>query len=120
MDKEVKIIKLITGETVVTYIQGSEHPKYTTISHPLVFNTMYKPSGDMSIIATKWMESETYTHKIQNHHIVTSAAASETIKEMYINSVEDMIEHDDEDDEDFDFEDSEEQTEINEENKVLH
>ncbi len=120
MDKEVKIIKLITGETVVTYIQASEHPKFTVISHPLIFNTIYKPSGDMSIIATKWMESETYTHKIQNHHIVTSAAASETIKEMYINSVEDMIEHDDAEDQDFNFQEGEDQTEDDEENKVLH
>jgi hypothetical protein len=104
---EVKIIKLTSGETVISYIGDTTHAKYTTIIHPLVFSTMYKPSGDISMVITKWLESATYTHTIQNHHIITSATPSEIVKQMYISSVQDIINSNDGEPQDYDFEDDE-------------
>ncbi len=105
MFTEVKIIKLTSGETVISYIADKTHEKHTTIIHPLVFNTMYKPSGDISMVVTKWIESATYTHTIQNHHIIISATPSDMVKEMYISSVQDIINSKDQDFEDYEYDD---------------
>jgi hypothetical protein len=94
MNSEVRIIKLVTGETVICYVGEPTDLEYTTMVHPLIFNTMYKQTGEVSIVATKWLESESHMHTIQNHNIIISTKASEMITELYISSVEEMIESD--------------------------
>ena len=94
MDQDIKVLKLITGETVIADIKYDNQKKHVTLNYPLLFNLEYKQSGAVSMVATKWMESPLTSHKIKTYHVVVTTTPTKTMHQLYIESVQEMIEFD--------------------------
>jgi|SaaInl5LU_22_DNA_1037371.scaffolds.fasta_scaffold36877_2 hypothetical protein len=90
MEEGIKILKLITGETVMADIKLDKLKKHATLRQPLVFTTQYNSSGTVSMVATKWIESNHLSHRIKTYHIVAAVVPTEMMEQLYIESVEEM------------------------------
>lgn len=96
MEPEIKIIKLVTGETLIANIEYDKMKKNATLKDPLVFSIVPKTSGKLSMTASRWIESSSTQHKIKTYHIVIAAEPTELMEQMYIDSVQEMNEYDSE------------------------
>jgi len=94
MEPGIKVLKLITGETVMADVAYDKLKKHATLKHPLIFNIQYKQSGTVSMVATKWIESKKTSHKIKTYHIIAAVEPTDMMEELYLDSVEEMIEYD--------------------------
>ena len=90
MEEGIKILKLITGETVMADIKLDKLKKHATLRQPLVFTTQYNSTGTVSMVATKWIESSHTSHRIKTYHIVAAVVPTEMMEQLYIESVEEM------------------------------
>ena len=98
MESGIRLLKLITGETVMADVELDKLKKYATLKQPLIFSILNKTDGSVSMVATKWVT----THKIKTYHIVANVAPSESMHQLYAESVEDLesgtFDYDDDDD----------------------
>lgn len=94
MEPGIKILKLITGETIMADIEYDKLKKNATLNYPLIFHVQYKPTGSVSMVATRWVESNVVSHKIKTHHIVVAADPTEIMEELYMDSIEDLENYD--------------------------
>lgn len=90
MESGIRLLKLITGETVMADVELDKLKKYATLKQPLIFSILNKTDGSVSMVATKWVESMFTTHKIKTYHIVANVAPSESMHQLYVESVEDL------------------------------
>lgn len=90
MESGIRLLKLITGETVMADVELDKLKKYATLKQPLIFSILNKTDGSVSMVATKWVESLFTTHKIKTYHIVANVAPSESMHQLYAESVEDL------------------------------
>jgi len=94
MEPGINILKLITGETVIADVEYDKLKKHATLNHPLIFNIQYKQTGGASMVATKWIESKKTSHKIKTYHIIAADKPTQMMEDLYVESVQDMIEYD--------------------------
>ena len=58
MDWEIRLIKLITGETLVSNIRFDKLKKHAVLKEPLAFNFINKSGGSASVLTTRWLETD--------------------------------------------------------------
>jgi hypothetical protein len=90
MEWEVKLIKLISGETVISHIKYDKLKKHAVLKDPLAFTLINKPSGVTSLVATKWMETRQKVFTIKTYHVILTVDPSEMMHKLYLESVEEM------------------------------
>lgn len=90
MESGIRLLKLITGETVMADVELDKFKKNATLKQPLIFSILNKTDGSVSMVATKWVESMFTTHKIKTYHIVANVSPSESMHQLYTESVEDL------------------------------
>tara|TARA_R110002153_G_scaffold52142_3_gene146275 strand:- start:632 stop:1027 length:396 start_codon:yes stop_codon:yes gene_type:complete len=90
MESGIRLLKLITGETVMADIELDKQKKNATLKQPLIFSILNKADGTVSMVATKWVESLFTTHKIKTYHIVANVEPSASMYQLYQESIEDL------------------------------
>lgn len=90
MESGIRLLKLITGETVIADVELDKLKKNATLKQPLIFSILNRSDGSTSLMATKWVESMFTTHKIKTYHIVANVQPSESMHQLYTESIEDL------------------------------
>lgn len=90
MQSGIRLLKLITGETVMADVDFDEQKKHAILKKPLIFTVLNKTDGSVSMMATKWVESVFDTHRIKIYHIVANVAPSESMEDLYSESLADL------------------------------
>ena len=90
MESGIRLLKLITGETVIADVELDKLKKNATLKQPLIFSILNRSDGSTSLMATKWVESMFSTHKIKTYHIVANVQPSESMHQLYTESIEDL------------------------------
>lgn len=90
MESGIRLLKLITGETVMADIVFDDSKKIAVLKEPLIFSVLNKTDGSVSMVATKWLESLFNTHKIKTYHIVANVAPTESMEELYAESIAEL------------------------------
>jgi len=90
MESGIRLLKLITGETIIADVELDKLKKNATLKQPLIFSILNKSDGSVSMMATKWVESMFTTHKIKTYHIVANVQPSESMYQLYTESLEDL------------------------------
>ena len=90
MESGIRLLKLITGETIIADVELDKLKKNATLKQPLIFSIFNKSDGSVSMMATKWVESMFTTHKIKTYHIVANVQPSESMYQLYTESLEDL------------------------------
>lgn len=112
MESGIRLLKLITGETIIADVELDKLKKNATLKQPLIFSILNKSDGSVSMMATKWVESMFTTHKIKTYHIVANVQPSESMYQLYTESLEDL------ENESYDYS-SEEQTKQDEFDEIV-
>ena len=90
MESGIRLLKLITGETIIADVELDKLKKNATLKQPLIFSILNRSDGSVSMMATKWVESMFTTHKIKTYHIVANVMPSESMHQLYNESIEDL------------------------------
>ena len=64
MESGIRLLKLITGETIIADVELDKLKKNATLKQPLIFSILNRSDGSVSMMATKWVESMFTTHKM--------------------------------------------------------
>tara|TARA_E500000318_G_scaffold95898_1_gene95912 strand:- start:205 stop:585 length:381 start_codon:yes stop_codon:yes gene_type:complete len=90
MESGIRLLKLITGETIIADVELDKLKKNATLKQPLIFSILNRSDGSVSMMATKWVESMFTTHRIKTYHIVANVMPSESMHQLYNESIEDL------------------------------
>ena len=90
MESGIRLLKLITGETVMADVELDKFKKNAILKQPLIFSILNRSDGSVSMMATKWVESMFTTHRIKTYHIVANVMPSESMHQLYNESIEDL------------------------------
>ena len=71
-------------------VDFDEQKKHAILKKPLIFTVLNKTDGSVSMMATKWVESVFDTHRIKTYHIVANVAPSESMEDLYSESLADL------------------------------
>tara|TARA_R110000764_G_scaffold22992_2_gene56692 strand:+ start:8582 stop:8971 length:390 start_codon:yes stop_codon:yes gene_type:complete len=92
MDWEIRLIKLITGETLVSNIRFDKLKKHAVLKEPLAFNFINKSTGSASVLTTRWLETDKSVFTIKTYHIITVMEPTQFMHDLYLESIEEMNE----------------------------
>ena len=90
MQSGLRLLKLITGETVMADVDFDEQKKHAILKKPLTFSVLNKSDGSVSMMATRWVESAFDTHRIKTYYIIANVAPSESMEDLYTESIADL------------------------------
>jgi len=89
---ELAIIKLISGETLICKMSLTKDKNYVLIANPLQL-ALNKNQSSSTVVASKWLETDQTEFKVKTWHIVAAAEPSLYIKEIYVESMEELNNH---------------------------
>lgn len=85
----LKILKLVSGETIVAFIKESEEG--ITINKPIQFTLVPRGQGAGTLMASEWIQSDEEVFTLKHDHIVAKANPTDTLKSFYLKSINEFV-----------------------------
>lgn len=90
MHQGLKVLKLTSGDTIVGECSTKRQSSVVKVDYPVQFTMMYRGSGEGTLVAQQWIETDEKSFSIHKMQIVAVAEPNEMLKEYYKNSLEDL------------------------------
>ena len=92
MHQGLKVLKLTSGDTIVGDCSAKKSSSMIQIDNPVQFTMMYRGTGEGTLVAQQWLETDEKSFTIHKMQIVAVAEPNAMLKDYYKNSLEDLSE----------------------------
>lgn len=90
MHQGLKVLKLTSGDTIVGDCSTKKSSSVVQVNDPVLFTMMYKGSGEGTLVAQQWLETDEKSFTIHKMQIVAVAEPNAMLRDYYRNSLEDL------------------------------
>ena len=90
MHQGIKVLKLTSGDTIVGDCSAKKSSSMIQIDNPVQFTMMYRGTGEGTLVAQQWLETDEKSFTIHKMQIVAEAEPNDMLKDYYYSSLEDI------------------------------